>query len=494
MDIDQTKNFYVVLLEDLDAAVTNGGNPKSYRTVGKSVGIPILYKGANSEQINGHDKRLEVYNYTSFCFLKNDIVYVNVDNFGIARVIQGWSQSGNYVCFSNNNISAPAYYAPNQSGTPQTRQLLYTTGDSDYNEMATMKTDDLSPYDHIPQQHPTYANPFNFRPGPPCLFAPVKGFGYHKTDGASLQDDTDKAAHMADGYIPVAQDSRLHFWIPAGDTTVFNYGDPVFLKKHYGTCYSLSNTSEWSIVGICDSEKKTTLDYDFWMPFRVAGTFESIDELNLYGAGYGNINDGDRFGYEPTSAGDPVLSPTFDRADFVMLRSHQPFYSPIFTHLFQVTAGTNYPVAVLWDFETDSPNGITAQPVDIPLSESLWMSLYGQGTLKPEICQGDHITCIVDASGSTPFIRPVSFPMDYGAGCCMFWNTPPSTRLWVSVPDATVNPNFQQGDIGVFGGAGSGWFNKVALDPVNGTDLNLRAMGGWYQKQRNNTVLVMGSW
>ena len=83
--------------------------------------------------------------------------------------------------------------------------------------------------------------------------------------------------------------------------------------------------------------------------------------------------------------------------------------------------------------------------------------------------------------------------MDYGAGCVMFWNSAPSARLWVNVPDSTVNVNWQAGDIGVFGGAGGGWFNTVALDP-NGTDLNLRSMGGWYQKQRDNSVLVMGSW
>ena len=492
METNQSKNFYVSLLEDLPSAVTNGGTPNSYQDVGKSVGVPMLFKNVNGvETPDNNAKRIEVYNYTRQAFLKGDVVYVSVDNFGIARVTQALSQSGNYVCFSNNNIPSPAYNAPIQQGTPQTRQLIYTTGDSDYNELATMKTDDLSPYDHIPSPRPQYANPFNFRPGPPCLFAPVKGFAYHKTDDSSQQNNPDKAVNMADGYIPVAQDSRLHFWIPKGDTTVYNYGDHVYLQRRNGTCYSVSTTSDYSIVGVCDSEKKTTLDYDFWMPFRVAGTFESIEELT-----YGNhpMGAANRFGYEPTSAADPRALETYDRADFLVLRNGQPFYSPVFTHLFQVVAGTNYPVAVLWDFSSDSPNGLTAQAVDIPLSESQWLSLYGQGTLKPEICQGDHITCIVDASGSTPFIRPVSFPMDYGAGCFMFWNTPPSARLWVNVTDADVNPNFQLGDIGVFGGAGSGWFNKVALDPVNGTDLNLRAMGGWYKKQRDNSVLVMGTW
>ena len=490
METNQTKNFYVSLLEDLPSAVTSGG---AYHDVGKSVGVPMLFKNANTVLTpDNNAKRIEVYNFTNYSFLNGDIVYVSVDNFGIARVTQALSQSGNYVCFSNNNIPDPEYSSPVQQGTPQTRQLIYTTGDNANNDLSTIKTDDLSQYEHIPRPRPTHANPFNFRPGPPCLFAPVKGFGYYKSDSAAIANDPDKARYMADGYIPVAQDSRLHFWIPKGDTTVYNYGDKVFLKKQFGTCYSVSTTSDWSIVGVCDSEKTTTLDYDFWMPFRVAGTFESIEELTYYGAG--TYNAADRFGYEPTSANDPRLVGTFDRADFVILRSMQPFYSPIFTHMFQVVAGTNYPVAVLWSFSSDSPNGITAQPVDIPLSESQWLSLYGQGTLKPEICQGDHITCIVDASGSTPFIRPVAFPMDYGAGCCMFWNTPPSARLWVNVTDADVNPNFQQGDIGVFGGAGSGWYNKVALDPVNGTDLNLRAMGGWYRKTRDNSVLVMGSW
>lgn len=468
MDSKQSKNFFAQLVEDLPATATNdNGQP------GKSIAKPFLRETADSTL------RIEVWNYTSTPYLKGDIVVVNVDNFGICRVIDALSDSGLYVSNSGNN-------GLNVKQRPNLNKMIYATGDASANQLASINVsvnNTISPQTKRNQ----YANPFNFRAGPPTLFANVHGFGYCYTDGAGANDQN-KAYKMAEGMIPVAQDARLHFRIPANDTKVYNFGDPVFVVSN-GVNYELGNAvydHDGAIVAICDSEKKAAVDFDFWMPFKPAGFVCSIDEQAIPGANVGSLTPGDRFGYSRDNNGNVYYD--YQRGDFVFTNGRQQLFNPIFVQQYRVTAGTNYPVAVYFDGNTVNPF-----LVDIALTESQWLSLYGRGTLKPEICDGDLITCLVDASGSSPLITPISFPMDYGAGCVMFWNSAPTNRLWVNVPDSTVNVNWQAGDIGVFGGAGSGWFNTVALDP-NGTDLNLRAMGGWYQKQRDNSVLVMGSW
>lgn len=464
MDAKQSKNFFAQLVEDLPATATNSPNVGQ---PGKSIAKPFLRETADSTL------RIEVWNYTSTPYLKGDIVVVNVDNFGICRVIDALSDSGMYVSNSGNN-------GMNMRTRPQLNKMIYATSDASANQLASINVEYENTFS--PQTKKTqYANPFNFRSGPPTLFANVRGFGYCYMDGAGSADQ-DKSFKMAEGLIPVAQDSRLHFRIPANDSKVYNYGDPVFVAKVPGsTVFEISPNAyvyDGAIVAICDSEKKAAVNYDFYMPFRLAGTMSSIDEQ-------GGVR-GARYGYWRDNNGDVYVDTT--RGDFVYTSGGQRLYSPIYVQQYRVTAGTNYPVAVYFDGNTVNPF-----LVDIPLSLSQWISQYGRGTLKPEICDGDLITCLVDASGSTPFITPISFPMDYGENCVMFWNSAPSARLWVNVPDSTVNVNWQAGDIGVFGGAGSGWFNTVAIDP-NGTDLNLRSMGGWYQKQRDNSVLVMGNW
>lgn len=461
MDSKQSKNFFAQLVEDLPATATNdNGQP------GKSIAKPFLRETADSTL------RIEVWNYTSTPYLKGDIVVVNVDNFGICRVVDALSDSGMYVSNSGNN-------GLNVKQRPNLNKMIYATGDASANQLASINVsvnNTISPQTKRNQ----YANPFNFRAGPPTLFANVHGFGYCYTDGAGANDQN-KAYKMAEGMIPVAQDARLHFRIPANDTKVYNYGDAVFVAPVAGStvfeiCQTASVYNGGAVVAICDSEKNAAVDYDFYMPFKLAGTLSSIDEQ-------AGVSLGSRYGYSRDNNGDDDVDAT--RGDFYYTLGGQKLYSPVYVQQYRVTAGTSYPVAVYFDGNTVNPF-----LVDIPLTEAQWLSLYGRGTLKPEICDGDTITCLVDASPSTPHITPISFPMDYGENCVMFWNSAPSARLWVNVPDSTVNVNWQPGDIGVFGG---GWFNTVALDP-NGTELNLRSMGGWYQKQRDNSVLVMGNW
>lgn len=455
MDAKQSKNFFAKLVEDLPATGTNestNGQP------GKSIAQPFLRETADSTL------RIEVWNYTSKPYLKGDIIVVNVDNFGICRVIDALSDSGMYISNSGNN-------GWNTRTRPNLTRMIYATGDSSANQLASINvsvSNTISPQTKRNQ----YANPFNFRAGPPTLFANVHGFGYCYTDGAGANDQN-KAFKMAEGLIPVAQDARLHFRIPANDTKIYNYGDPVFVAKVPGsTVFEISPNAyvhDTAIVAICDSEKITAVDYDFYMPFRLAGTLSSIDEQ--VGVGRGT-----RYGYSRDNNGDDYIDTT--RGDFVYTLGGQRLYSPIYIQQYRVTAGTNYPVAVYFEMRVVS----SPTMYDIPLSDSQWIANYGRGALKPEICDGDLITCLVDASGSTPYITPISFPMDYGYGVRMFFSSPPNGRLWqADIP--------QNNDIISINGS---WHGKVVTDP-NGTDLDIVGGGGIYEKITDNTVLVQGN-
>ncbi len=454
MDAKQSKNFFAQLVEDLPATATNSPNVGQ---PGKSIAKPFLRETADSTL------RIEVWNYTSTPYLKGDIVVVNVDNYGICRVIDALSDSGMYVSVGATGTSRP-----------ELNKMIYASGDTAANQLAAISVsanNTLSPQTKMTQ----YANPFNFRPGAPALFANARGFGYCYTDGAGNADQ-DKPYKMAEGLIPVAQDSRLHFRIPANDTKVYNFGDPVFVVSN-GVNYELGNAAydhDGAIVAICDSEKKAAVDFDFWMPFNPAGFVCSIDEQTFPGTSPGNLTPGDRFGYSRDNNGNVYYD--YQRGDFVFTNGRQQLFNPIYVQQYRVTAGTSYPVAVYFDGNTVNP-----YLVDIPLSLSQWLANYGRGSLKPEICDGDLIACLVDASGSTPFITPISFPMDYGFGVRMFFSAPPSGRLWQADQP-------QNNDIISITGS---WNGKVAIDP-NGTDLNIVAGGGIYEKITDNTVLVQG--
>lgn len=460
MDAKQSKNFFAELIEDLPATQTNAGGAP-----GKSIAKPFMRNTADSAL------RLEVWNYTSIPYLKGDIVVIDVDNYGIARVIDALSDSGMYVSRYSSGVNTPSSY-----GRPNLSNMVYAKGDTAANQLSSIYVqgnDTISPKTKRNQ----YANPFNFRVGPPALFANVHGFGYCYMDDAG-DNDADKKYKMAEGMIPVAQDSRLHFRIPANDTTDFSYGDKVFLKGGCGAHFELSPNSAYDhagcIVGICDSEKHQAVDYDFWMPFKPAGMLCSIDETVTSG-NYGATYPGGRFGYVRDNDAKAYMD--LGRYDYTQLMGGQIFYSPLFVKQYQAVAGTSYPVAVEMSDDWRYPD-----PVDIQLSTSQWMSNYGRGALRPEICTGDLITCIVDASGNTPVITPISFPMDYGYGVRMFFSSPPNGRLWqADIP--------QNNDVISITGS---WHGKVVTDP-NGTDLDIVGGGGIYEKITDNTVLVQGN-
>lgn len=448
MEPNQSKNFQIQLLEDLPAGVNDGSNTQ----YGKSIGAPF------SRQICDTTIRIEVFNYTSKAYKKGDIVFINVDNYGFARVIEGDADSDLYVG------------TPYGNGTPELKRFIYATGDSDFNQLAAMGVTTVKSSSAVINKK---ANPFNFRPVAPCLFANVKGFGYYKTDDSADPNQPKKAYNMVPGYIPVAQDARLHFTIPANDQTVYNYGDLVFVTKS-GDSFIVSNSPTGSIVAICDSEKKTAVNYDFYMPFKVAGFMQSIDEAATSGVG----GSGERYGFSLDGAG-PQLKYDETRGDFINLYTGQQFYSPLFVDRFRVVAGTNYPVAVEWyDGQTN---------YDIELSLSNWLSIYGPSTLQPEICSGDIITAIVDASGTTPKITPIQIPMDFPAGTVQLYLTRPNKRLWQAV-DYVNDWGWNGSTVGGYGA----YFNATLKTDPAGTELDIRPKLGAYVKVSDNTVLVQG--
>lgn len=474
-----TKNFTVTLLTDLPSAAANTAtNFSPGKGVGRIDGITE----------NGGNRRLEVYNYTVISFRKNDHVVVCVDNFGRARVV-GSTYDYPLICADGGGAGSAAQYAPSMT------KVIYSQNDNNNITLAADTPENVGIL-NIDTGNPGAIqagqyNPLHFRAGQPCIYANVAGFSRHILErDAVLRSEGPPAlaGNIPAGMIPISQDSRLHFRIPANDTRTFSPGDIVFLQKSGSSHWELATTQVGSIVGVCDFEKTTTQNFDFWMPFYPLGFMQSFVES------WASAQQGtSRYGYV-ISSDNTKCEIDGGRGDFVRMKNGQQWYNPIFVERFRVTAGTSYPVAVEW-------LGDWTITYDIELTEAQWLDIYANrnsyyGThngLMPNIYSGDYITCIVDGSGQTPSFTPINFPLDYGAGMRLYCDGAHSPgRDWIIDQDFLNDVVGGVASTTIVTMRGSFAGGKFLTDQ-NGTEIPaMTTVGAWYKKQRGN-ALVCGN-
>lgn len=469
-----TKNFTVTLLTDLPSAAANTAtNFSPGKGVGRIDGITE----------NGGNRRLEVYNYTVISFRKNDHVVVCVDNFGRARVV-GSTYDYPLICADGGYGAA----------SPTMTKVVYSQNDYTDKKLgadtpANVGLLNLDSGQPGGMQAGSF-NPLHFRPGQPCIYANVAGFSRHVLEADAVSHSTqppELANNIPCGMIPISQDCRSHFRIPANDSRTFAQGDIVFLHNA-GAHWELATTQIGSIVGICDWDKTQTQNFDFWMPFYPLGFMDSLVDSWTSAQQYST-----RFGYAIGNDNTKCVGDA-GRGDFVRMKNGQQWYNPIFVERFRVTAGTSYPVAVEW-------LGDWTITYDIELTEAQWLEYYAHnnthyGThngLMPNIYSGDYITCIVDGSGQTPSFTPINFPLDYGAGMRLYCDGSHSPgRDWI------IDQDFLNDVVGgvtsttIVTMRGSFAGGKFQTDQ-NGTEIPaMTTVGAWYKKQRGS-ALVCGN-